>query len=64
MVPEFKPKEGIKISANEAEEKKRQEEEASSSMVDVDVKRLGIEGAAFDDVAGGHAAGALRVRER
>ena len=30
MVPEFKPKEGIKISANEAEEKKRQEEEASS----------------------------------
>ena len=36
MVPEFKPKEGIKISANEAEEKKRQEEEASSSMIDVD----------------------------
>jgi len=36
MVPEFKPKEGIKISANEAEEKKRQEEEASSTMVDVD----------------------------
>ena len=35
MVPEFKPKEGLKISANEAEEKKRQEE-ASSSMVDVD----------------------------
>mmetsp|Transcript_22853 Transcript_22853/g.70429 ORF Transcript_22853/g.70429 Transcript_22853/m.70429 type:complete len:186 (+) Transcript_22853:1198-1755(+) len=36
MVPEFRPKEGIKISANEAEEKKRQEEEASSSMIDVD----------------------------
>lgn len=44
MVPEFKPREGLKISANEAEEKQRQEEQQSSAMVDVDAETSKIVG--------------------
>ena len=62
MVPEFKPKEGIKISANEAEEKKRQEEEASSTMIGVDAETSRIlRKLSLDDVAGGDETRAVRI---
>jgi ubiquitin-activating enzyme E1 len=41
MVPDFKPKSGVKIAQNEAE-KKQQEEEARNSMVDVDGQAAAI----------------------